>query len=162
LFGEALGISDGRSNLYRRITMLLETRQPLQRRCSFLWSSAATLVACSLLAAFSVVHLDAGAAPESGQQPGAQETGKAPAKQPSAEKGTTLHYQGKVTDKDTGKPIPGVTVTVRRSLYGDPEIKQENQIVQETRHTTDARGKYEFVIPPEQSSQRYLYIELDV
>src|SRR5207237_7173843 len=52
--------------------------------------------------------------------------------------------------------------TVRRSLYGDPERKQEDMVVQETKHTTDADGKYSFVIPPEQSSQRYLYIELDV
>src|SRR5205823_662282 len=56
----------------------------------------------------------------------------------------------------------GATVTVRRSLYGDPERKQDDMIVQETKHTTDADGKYSFVIPPEQSSQRYLYIELDV
>src|SRR5262249_47473337 len=40
--------------------------------------------------------------------------------------------------------------------------KQDDMIVQETKHTTDAEGKYSFVIPPEQSSQRYLYVELDV
>ena len=32
----------------------------------------------------------------------------------------------------------------------------------ETKHTTDAEGKYSFTIPPEQTAQRYLYIELDV
>ena len=34
--------------------------------------------------------------------------------------------------------------------------------MQETKHTTDAEGKYSFTIPPEQTSKRYLYIELDV
>jgi RNA polymerase sigma factor (sigma-70 family) len=76
--------------------------------------------------------------------------------------GETLHYSGKVTDKDTGKPIAGATVTVRRSLLGDPELKEQNPIMEETKHTTDAEGKYSFTIPPEQTSKRYLYIELDV
>jgi uncharacterized GH25 family protein len=67
-----------------------------------------------------------------------------------------------VTDKDTGKPLAGATVTVRRSLLGDPEREDRNPVLEETKHTTDADGKYSFVIPPEQSSQRYLYIELDV
>lgn len=158
----ALGISDGRSNLYRRITMLLHTRKPLEHRCLTLWSVAATISAFVLLTAFSTVRLDARALPEDGKKEAAKENSKEPPKDNPAEKAETLHYSGKVTDKDSGKPIAGATVTVRRSLYGDPEVKQENQIVQETKHTTDAAGKYDFIIPPEQSSQRYLYIELDV
>src|SRR5262249_10888322 len=42
------------------------------------------------------------------------------------------------------------------------EVKQEDQILGETRHSTDVNGKYDFAIPPEQSAKRYLYIELDV
>jgi protocatechuate 3,4-dioxygenase beta subunit len=53
-------------------------------------------------------------------------------------------------------------VTVRRSLYGDPEVKEENWEVEATRHTTDAEGKYRFIIPAAQAAKRYLYIELDV
>src|SRR5262249_32082230 len=34
--------------------------------------------------------------------------------------------------------------------------------IEETKHKTDADGKYSFTIPPEQSSKRYLYVELDV
>src|SRR5205814_2942685 len=56
----------------------------------------------------------------------------------------------------------GATVTVRRSLLGDPRSQGENKIVEETKHKTDAAGKYHFTIPPEQSRERYLYIELDV
>src|SRR5207244_1592505 len=81
---------------------------------------------------------------------------------PKTEKGETLHYSGVVVNKDTGKPIAGATVTVRRSLYGDPEIKEADRVMQETKHKSDANGKYSFIIPPEQSSKRYLYIELDV
>ena len=40
--------------------------------------------------------------------------------------------------------------------------EEEDWIVEETKHTTDADGKYRFTIPPEQSSRKYMYIELDV
>ena len=50
-------------------------------------------------------------------------------------------------DKDTGKPIAGATVVVRRSILrssGEP-------VLQETRHTTGGDGTYAFEIPPDQS-----------
>ena len=71
----------------------------------------------------------------------------------------TLHYTGKVKEIGTGKPIAGATVVVRRSIL---KRNNENTILQETRHTTDADGAYSFTIPPEQVAERYLYIELDV
>src|SRR5262249_32119593 len=77
-------------------------------------------------------------------------------------KGETLKYTDKVTHHDTSKGIKGATVTVRRSVYGDPTVKEDDWFLQETKHTTDADGKYSFTIPPEQSSQRYLYIEVEV
>ena len=72
--------------------------------------------------------------------------------------GETLNYTGTVRDKDTGKPIAGATVVVRRSVLKS----EENRVLQETRHTTGADGTYSFTIPPEQVAERYLYIELDV
>jgi hypothetical protein len=51
---------------------------------------------------------------------------------------------------------------VRRSLYGDPDVRSEDWVLQETKHKTDEAGAYHFTIPPEQPAQRYLYIELDV
>src|SRR5436853_111533 len=54
----ALGIGGRRSNLYRRITMLLQTREPLQRRCHARWNLGATLAALVLLAACAAVRLD--------------------------------------------------------------------------------------------------------
>jgi beta-lactamase regulating signal transducer with metallopeptidase domain/5-hydroxyisourate hydrolase-like protein (transthyretin family) len=153
----ALGIGDRRSNLYRRIVMLLQTRANLERRCLKPWTVGCAAAAVVVLALCSAVRLDA-------QDPPAKtkETPKVTKEAAKEEKGETLRYSGRVVDKDTGKPVAGATVTVRRSLLGDPELKEQNPVVQETKHKTDADGKYHFVIPPEQSSKRYLYIELDV
>ena len=49
-------------------------------------------------------------------------------------------------------------MVVRRSILRSGE----NTVLQETRHTTGPDGTYAFTIPPEQVSERYLYIELDV
>jgi protocatechuate 3,4-dioxygenase beta subunit len=157
----ALGIGDRRSNLYRRITMLLYNPEPLERRCVLAWTLGVSLAALGLLALCSTVRLDAGAPRAEATKDAAPETPQAPAKTEQP-KGELLHYTGTVTDKDTGKPIAGAVVTVRRSLYGDPTVKPSEQIVQETKHTTDASGKYSFTIPPEQTAKRHLYIELDV
>jgi hypothetical protein len=70
-----------------------------------------------------------------------------------------LHYTGKVKEIDTGRPIAGATVTVRRSIL-DPNQGRTN--LDETRHTTDGDGVYSFTIPPEQAGARDLRIEVDV
>ncbi|HWY88772.1 MAG TPA: M56 family metallopeptidase, partial [Gemmataceae bacterium] len=152
----ALGIGDRRSNLYRRIIMLLQKRQSLERRCLKTWTAGTMVVGLAVLLACSSIRLDAGTPADDDKTPSPKET-----PQPT-EKAETLHYTGRVFDKDTGKSIAGATVTVRRSLLGDPENKEQNPIMAETKHQTDAEGKYSFTIPPEQTSKRYLYIELDV
>jgi beta-lactamase regulating signal transducer with metallopeptidase domain/uncharacterized GH25 family protein len=157
----ALGIGDRRSNLYRRVTMLIESREPLERRCRWIWTLSITLATVALLGAASFVRLDAGAPADDKKDPPAKEDAK-PANKEEPKKEETLNYTGVVKEKDTGKPIEGAVVTVRRSLLGDPEVKENNPVMQETKHKTDAQGKYSFVIPPEQTSKRYLYIELDV
>ena len=87
-------------------------------------------------------------------------TSNAPAAQAAGESkpGEGLTYTGKVTDKVTGKPIAGATVTVRRAISSD----SGHRTIQETKHETDAEGKYTFTVPPEQVAERFLYIELDV
>jgi beta-lactamase regulating signal transducer with metallopeptidase domain len=149
----ALGIGDRRSNLYRRITMLLTTRQPLEQRCRRLWSAGCAVGLFSLLAAIAVVRLDAAAAADDKKEPAKQEAAK------DKPKGEGFTYTGRVFDKDTDKNIPGATVTVRRSVYGD---HLPSKVLEESKHTTNAEGKYTFTIPPEQAAERYLYIELDV
>lgn len=176
----ALGMTDRRSNLTRRVHMLLLNRAPLSRRCRAAWTCGALLVAAALVAGVSAVRLTAAplssglTAASSAEASGAATDGRAlddkrDEKKPAEDKkpagpakAETLRYSGTVTDKDTKKPIAGAVVTVRRSVLGDPERAEQNPVLEETRHTTDAAGKYAFAIPPEQTAQRYLYIELDV
>jgi beta-lactamase regulating signal transducer with metallopeptidase domain/5-hydroxyisourate hydrolase-like protein (transthyretin family) len=146
----ALGVGDRRSNLYRRIVMLITTRQPLERRCRRLWTAAVALTASLLLLAVVAVRLDVRA--DDKKEPPKDAPKKAVAGKP-------IPYTGLVFDKTTKKPIEGATVTVRRSIYGD---HLGTKTIQETKHKTNAEGKYSFVIPPEQADEPYLYIELDV
>lgn len=53
-----------------------------------------------------------------------------------------LTYTGQVTDKLTGKPISGATVTVRRRI----EAPYERRVIEEPKYTTDTAGKYTFTI----------------
>jgi protocatechuate 3,4-dioxygenase beta subunit len=154
----ALGIGDRRSHLYRRILMLLHNRAPLQRRCFGAWNLAAVAAAVALVALVSAVRLDAGDPPK--KQDKAPASKGVNATDPA--KGEAVTYTGKVFDKDTNKPIAGATVTVRRSLYGDPTVKEDEQVIEEPKYKTDAEGKYTFTVPPEQAAKKYLYIELDV
>jgi hypothetical protein len=149
----ALGIGDRRSNLYRRISMLINPPHRLDHRCRWLWTAACAAGIAGLLAVVAAVRLDAAPNPH-GDKEAAQED--APKKSPQAQ---PIPYSGKVVDKDTGKGISAATVTVRRTTYGDPKGEK---VLQETKHATDAEGTYRFVIPPEQAAEHFLYIELDV
>lgn len=150
----ALSIGDRRSNLYRRIIMLVNTPQPLERRCRRLWTLASAAGVVVLLAGVAVVRLDAGAPADDKKEPVKQESTK-----DIKVKGEPINYTGRVFDKDTGNGVPNAKVTVRRSTYGDPK---NERVIEETKHTTNKEGKYSFTIPPEQAAERYLYIELDV
>ncbi len=155
----ALGIGDRRSNLYRRVIMLMQDHEPLDRRCRATWSLCAATAAAVVIVFASGFRL--GATPPAADEPakGAQAVKDAAKSSPDAKTAAeTLHYNGTVVDKDTGKPIAGATVVVRRMiLHG-----LERRVLQETRHTTGAEGTYAFEIPPDQSATPYLYIELDV
>jgi beta-lactamase regulating signal transducer with metallopeptidase domain len=151
----SLGIANRSSNLSRRIIMLLNNT-PLRRRCPGTWNLALVGAAIAILGLVAAVRLDAG------DDAKVKEAAKEAPKEVAKAKGETLKYFGIVTDKDTGKPIKGATVTVRRCLVGDPEVKVSFQIIQETKHKTDAKGRYTFTIPPEQSSKRYMFIDFDV
>ncbi|WP_337174937.1 M56 family metallopeptidase [Paludisphaera sp.] len=143
----ALGIGERRSELYRRVLMVVQPREPLEARCRPAWSLAVAAIAAVIALAASGVHLDAMA----------QESENPPDVASKAE-GEALHHNGVVKDKDTGAPIAGAEVTVRRSLL----TARGNRVVEETHHKTAADGTYEFTIPPDQASERYMYIELDV
>ena len=140
--------------------MLVQDHEPLERRCRAAWSLCAASAAAAVIVVASGLRLGAAAPPEAEapakEVKAVQDVAKTPAdpKPP----GETLNYTGTVMDKDTGKPIAGATVVVRRSVYKS----EENRVLQETRHTTGADGTYSFTIPPEQVAEPALYIELDV
>ncbi len=155
----ALGIGDRRSSLYRRVIMLIEDHEPLERRCRAAWSLSAATAAAVVIVVASGLRL--GAAPTAADDPAkggqaVKDSARPPADAKKA--GETLHYKGTVVDKDTGKPIAGATVVVRRMILRD----QDRRVLQETRHTTGADGTYAFEIPPDQVATPALYIELDV
>ncbi len=152
----ALGIRDRRSNLYRRIIMLIHDHEPRERRCRAAWSLSAAMAAAVVIVFASGLRL--GAAPPAADDPGKGAQAVKDAAETKKDDGEPLHYKGTVVDKDTGKPIPGATVIVRRSILRS----SENRVLQETRHTTSSDGTYAFEIPPDQYASPYLYIELDV
>ena len=152
----ALGVTDRRSHLTWRVHMLLLNTVPPARHCRTAWTLAAALAVTGIVIGTAGVRLTA--APPT---PPPGDTPPAVKKLADTSEGEVLHYTGRVTDKDADKPIAGAVVTVRRLLSGDPE-RLDRPIIEETRHSTDADGEYEFTIPPEQTAERYLYIELDV
>ena len=172
----ALTFLDHPSQLVRRVKMLLQRPWTLRRTCTWKFSLAAGLVILVASALLSGVRLDAAPAGEAGEsqkppatpaeKPSAEARPAEPKEKPAEAKDTPaasepparLTYDCSVVDKATGKGIPNAIVVVRRSNL----TPRENPIIEESRHTTDAEGKYSFQIPPEQAAMRYLYIELDV
>jgi beta-lactamase regulating signal transducer with metallopeptidase domain/protocatechuate 3,4-dioxygenase beta subunit/Leucine-rich repeat (LRR) protein len=145
----AVGLWEGSSQITRRIAMLLDETFCIQpkgsRRRKFQVLGLMLLLggACSLLTLQPA---------RSGEEP------KKPAAAEENKSTEALTYSGRVTDKTTGKPIAGATVTVRRKIVAP----FERRTIEEPKYVTDVEGKYTFTISPEQVAQRYLYIELDV
>jgi len=97
---------------------------------------------------------------------GPQKPSSDPAKQANADPSVlgeelpdgSLRYSGTIVDKETERPIEGAVVTVRRMVLAS----WDQRIIEETKHTTNATGRYSFVLPKDQVANPYLYIELDV
>ena len=114
----ALGIGDRRSNLYRRIIMLVQNHEPLERHCQAVWSLVVASAATLVIVAASGLRVSAEVPPKAESPAKKVEAAKDVAKPPGA-KGKAreaLHYKGTVVDKDTGRPIAGATVVVRRAI----------------------------------------------
>lgn len=162
----AMAFLDQSSQLSRRVKMLLASRGVLRPRSPLgfcLLAGIASLACAALVSAIRLETVEADeAAPASAkkQEPAVakEQSGDAKAATPKPAEGETLHYTGIILDKETGQGIADATVVVRRSKY----TSEENEILSETRHTTNAEGKYSFEIPPEQVAVSSLYIELDV
>jgi hypothetical protein len=107
----ALGVVDRRSNLYRRVVMLVGDHEPLERRCQTSWSLAAFAAAAVVVVASSGLRLDA--APPAGD----------------------ARAKGTVVDKQSGKTTTENGGVVRRPT---PE-PWPSQAVPKTQQTTEAR-----------------------
>ncbi len=162
----ALTMAGTRSNLYRRVEMLLNSKFRVsgfsRKRIVFGFTG---LMATSglLLASFQWTEA---AATENGTTDGeadqatatGSETGKPRDDNKLIEEVATasVEHFGFVFDAKTDEPIDGATVVVTRMNSGD---WRELAV---TESTTDASGKYTFSIPPEQLQQRLLYIMFDL
>ncbi|MCG8652360.1 MAG: M56 family metallopeptidase, partial [Pirellulales bacterium] len=157
----ALTMAGGKSNLYRRIEMLMNEKFRLVRvsRKSIVLSFAILFVVSGgLLMSLQLTQAATVSAPATASQPPGnpvQTDEKTTVKNDTEEKKSAEH-SGVVVDADTGKPIPGVTVTVTRMESGDWRELAVTQSV------TDEAGKYTFTIPPEQLKERLLYIMFDI
>jgi hypothetical protein len=110
--------------------ILVQPREPIERRCGRSWNLAACGVAVILIVIASGLRVGAGM-PQ--QAPATSTTGKV--------------FQCRVTDKDTGKPIAGAKVLVRISVT-DPTTHTRNTLA-EIRQRTSAEGTYSFHVSPE-------------
>jgi beta-lactamase regulating signal transducer with metallopeptidase domain len=153
----ALGVGDRRSNLYRRIAMLVQDHEPLEHRCRKLWSLATAVSAAVLIVVASGLKLDA-AAP-------APADDKATAKKGTVAIATKVEgartWNGHVTDNETGKPIAGAEVVVEISVSRDKPTN-EPKTLREVHHTTGADGSYQFTVTLDEAAERLLYITLRV
>lgn len=163
-----LGIFGNTSRLSRRITMLVNKERSLLRRVSSLGNALIAVAAIGVGLGVAAVRLDA--APE--EKPKAeQQKAKEPAKPKEGEpnkaerqanaEAKSITYDCQVTNRDTGKPIAGAKVQVKRQLSRDPKTNKWIDL-NLTTHTTDEKGRYSFTLPPEQVKERSLYIVVKV
>lgn len=164
----AMGFGDRRSNLYRRVLMLVECREPLERRCCAAWNCVFASATLALALGASSLRLDADENRRSNSQsqllatPTATDARRlalvetAPLNALGQPHPRTLI--GRVIEHDTGKAIESATIIVRRRELGPGG----NRVLQESLHQADAEGAFTFVISSEQLANRWLYVEFDV
>ena len=153
----ALGIGDRRSNLSRRVMMLVQDHEPLERRCRTAWSVTAAATAAAVIVAASGLRLDAAAPPD--DKPVAKEVKAANVVAAKVEGART--WKGRITEKGTGRPIAGAEVVVEISVSRD-KTTNDSKTLRNVPHTTGPDGGYEFTVTPEEAAERLLYITLHV
>lgn len=162
----ALGIADGKSNLFRRVRVLVASNVPLVRRANARSVLAIALAGIVSVAGFSFLRLGSQAAVAATPVMAGKNSNinqKEAADRKAAEDKQLpdpITYVGTVIDRKTGKPIEGVTVEVTHELSRDPKTNQWVTL-HTTRHISDKNGKYNFTLPPEEVAEPSLYIVVD-
>jgi len=170
----ALGISGRRSQLARRVGMLLADRLPHATRCRPLWTGTVAACAALVLVAAASVRLDAAPRldeprqtpvtpdkPHTTSEVISKELFASDVKKPKqtapadllASSQENREWVGKVVDKVTGRPVSEAHVQIfiwsRLSEYSN-----ETRLMRELHLVTLADGLYRFIINPEEASQR--------
>ena len=135
----ALAFSDRRSDLYRRVVMLVDCDEKLEHGCRICWHAAVGAAAVLLTLGVSSLRLEAEEA-----------ISKAAAAQ-------HVVVHGRISDHDTGQPIAGATIVVRRR----EALAGRERVLQESLHRTDENGEYSFSLLPRHLASPWLYLELD-
>lgn len=149
----AVGMVSLQSWLGQRVARILDPSRPLSTRTGGRSGVLIVVAAMAATAMGAVLSVRAADQPAAATKPASA----APAAKPAVES-QGLTYQGTVVDKETGKAVEGATVLVRRSILSP----SENRTVEETKHVTDAQGRYSFHISPELVADRYAYLEFEV
>lgn len=147
----AMGIWERRSELSRRIGLLLDETFTVQTSVSHRWRFG--MMASVGMAALVISLLSV--RPASATNP----TPTGPEAEVSSIKDTNgLTFTGKVIDKLTGAPVEGATVHVKRDI----STSTERRSLQETEHLTDTNGQFKFSLTPEQVANSHLYLDFEV
>jgi beta-lactamase regulating signal transducer with metallopeptidase domain/protocatechuate 3,4-dioxygenase beta subunit len=178
-----LGVVDGRSSLFKRVRELLQPARPMRQTASKLQSSLIAAVAVIVMSGVSSVHLGDEAISVSAEEKAAvaaeeDKSDESPGKTNSAQGGENnaldeekpyklppapgvdpITYTGKVVNRETGEPIAGATVQIKRELSRDPKTGKWI-LLEMTEHQSDENGSYQFTVPPEQAAQSSLYLEV--
>ncbi|HBO46360.1 MAG TPA: hypothetical protein DD670_21020 [Planctomycetaceae bacterium] len=151
IYAAALGIWERPSSLTRRIKMVLDETRRISPECSRRWRFGALVLAGLLTVGVSMLTL----------RPAVSSGAEDVVKEKSLESASdNLTYHGKVTDRITGRPIAGATVTVLRRVSSRTTAFKAWKKLGETKHQTDAEGRYSFAVPPNEAAETFLYIEI--
>ncbi len=162
MFG-ALAMAGTKSNLYRRVELLLNEKfqVSLTSRKRVLFACAGMLTAGGMLLAS--IELTQAAPPADAPVEKSEEAEELNNdKQPNAQvaktktEGESVTHSGKIIDAISGEPVEGVTVVVTRMISGPYNVIGRSESV------TDADGFYTFEIPPDQLKKKALYILFDL
>ncbi len=127
--------------------MLVQQGRLFERRTREPWRVTAALGGIVLMLAVCDGWRDVGATLLDDPAPAANTTGD------------PLRCSGRVIEQGTSKPVANATVTVYRFIWPDPATGGRRTL-QQTKHQTDADGKYDFTINPEHLAEPQLALLL--
>jgi beta-lactamase regulating signal transducer with metallopeptidase domain len=162
----AMGIWERRSELSRRIGLLLDDKFTVQTNVSRRLRFGIVALVGSAALVISLLSVRPASATDPGQAQ-LQPLVLVPPPRDSSHSMTVtadtktltniLTYTGRVIDKMTRAPVEGATVHVKRDI-----TPTEHRSLLETTHVTDTNGQFTFTLTPEQAKNSSLYLDFEV